>query len=179
MKPRASASFCHCPKLTSTPPGHVGPSCVSSPSISRSTTSAAPARSTATDYGRLIVEPRHIADADGMARLKLEAEEILERAGEALAPVVGGNARQIHAVDQDAALRRLIQATQQFHQRALAGAVLADDRNDGAGVQLEVDVVEHFASGARIRERHVVETNAAAQPFRHRARRRSRASDAA
>jgi hypothetical protein len=25
MKPRASASFCHCPKLTSTPAGHVGP----------------------------------------------------------------------------------------------------------------------------------------------------------
>ena len=31
MKPRASASFCHCPNESSTPPGHVGPSCVSRP----------------------------------------------------------------------------------------------------------------------------------------------------
>src|SRR2546422_567262 len=47
MKPRASANFCHWPKLTSTPSGQVRPSCVSSPAGSRSTTSPAPARSTA------------------------------------------------------------------------------------------------------------------------------------
>ena len=47
MNPRASASFCHCPKDTSTPSGQAGPSWVSSPAASRSTTSVAPARSTA------------------------------------------------------------------------------------------------------------------------------------
>ncbi len=47
MKPRASASFCHWPNEISTPPGHVGPSCVSSPDVKWATTSLAPARSTA------------------------------------------------------------------------------------------------------------------------------------
>ena len=83
MKPRASASFCHWPKLTSTPPGHVGPSCVSSPAVSRTTTSSAPARPTAVDHRRLVVEARHVADAHGVARAELEAEEILERARQA------------------------------------------------------------------------------------------------
>src|SRR5437016_5237963 len=47
MKPRASASFCHWPNDSSTPHGHVGPSCVSRPDARRATTSPAPARSTA------------------------------------------------------------------------------------------------------------------------------------
>src|SRR5262249_21572335 len=47
MNPRASASFCHCPNDSSTPPGHVGPSCVSRPAVKCVTTSTAPARSTA------------------------------------------------------------------------------------------------------------------------------------
>src|SRR6266576_5914540 len=47
MKPRASASFCHWPNDSSTPDGHVGPSCVSRPVVIRATTSPAPARSTA------------------------------------------------------------------------------------------------------------------------------------
>jgi len=47
MNPRASASFCHCPKDSSTPSGHVGPSCVSRPAGSRAITSCAPARSAA------------------------------------------------------------------------------------------------------------------------------------
>src|ERR1700674_3439782 len=47
MKPRASASFCHWPNESSTPDGHVGPSCVSRPDFRRATTSPAPARSTA------------------------------------------------------------------------------------------------------------------------------------
>src|SRR5438128_1344976 len=47
MKPRASANFCHWPNDSSTPYGHVGPSCVSRPDVRRATTSPAPARSTA------------------------------------------------------------------------------------------------------------------------------------
>src|SRR2546425_9364592 len=47
MKPRASASFCHCPKLSSTPSAQVGPSWVSRPAPSCWTTSLAPARSMA------------------------------------------------------------------------------------------------------------------------------------
>ena len=63
-------------------PGQVGPSCVSSPPASRATTSSAPARSTAADDRRLVVEARHVADADGLPGAELEAEEVLEGAGQ-------------------------------------------------------------------------------------------------
>ena len=105
MKPRASASFCHWPKLTSTPPGQVGPSCVSRPARSRTTTSSAPARPTAATTAALVVEARQVADAHRVARLELEAEEILERARQARAPLGGVNPREIGAIDQDAAAR--------------------------------------------------------------------------
>ena len=45
------------------------------------------------------------------------------------------------AVDLDGALVRLLHAVQDLHQRRLAGAVLADDRVDGAAADRDVDVV--------------------------------------
>src|SRR5262249_60395727 len=65
-------------------------------------------------YGRHVVEPRHVANADGMARLEFEAEEILERAGHSLAPLVRRHPREIDAVDQDAAPARLTPAAQRL-----------------------------------------------------------------
>ncbi len=41
--------------------------------------------------------------ADGAAGLELEAEEVLERAGQACSPVVRRHSRQVDAVDEDAA----------------------------------------------------------------------------
>ena len=68
MKPRASASFCHWPKLTSAPSGQVGPSWVSRPDGSRSTSVVAPARATRGRDRALVVEPVEVAEADGGAR---------------------------------------------------------------------------------------------------------------
>ena len=39
--------------------------------------------------GRFVVEPRDVAEADRVARAKLEAKKILERARDVLAPIVG------------------------------------------------------------------------------------------
>ena len=166
MKPRASASFCHWPKLTSTPSGQVGPSCVSRPAGSRTITSSAPARLTAVATAALVVEPRQIADADGVPGAELEAEEVLEGAGEPRAPVDGGNAREVGSIDEDAAARRLVHLRQQLDQRRLAGAVLADDRDHRAGRQIEIDVVEHEPLGAGIRKRDVIEADALGQALR-------------
>ena len=47
----------------------------------------------------------------------------------------------LFAVDEDRALVGLVGAVQRLHQRRLAGAVLADDRVDRAGADLEVDAV--------------------------------------
>ena len=127
----------------------------------------------------LVVESRHVADAHAVARAELELEEILKRAGEARAPRVGGNARERRAVDENVARRRLVHLGEQLHERALAGAVLADDRDDGARGEIEGHVVEHERLRAGIRERHVIEANAARETRRAPARSAAAVNDAA
>ena len=120
-------------------------------------------RSGAIDRGRhrgLVVQPGNVADAHGVARPKLEAEEILKRAGQPRPPFVGANPRQIHAIDEDSPVVGLIHPAQQLHQRALAGPVFADDGDHRAGLQLQIDVVEHAPLGSRIGEGHVLEADA-------------------
>ena len=162
MKPRASASFCHWPNDTSTPPGQVGPSCVSRPDGRRDDDVVGAGALDGRDDGRLVVQARHVAEADGLARAELEAEEVLERAGQARPPLVGGHAGERRVVDEDRARRRLVHLRQQLDQRRLAGAVLADDGDDRAGRQRQRHVVEHQARRARVGERHVLEADAAA-----------------
>ena len=151
MKPRASASFCHWPNDTSTPPGHVGPSCVSRPDGRRATTSSAPRAIDGRDDRGLVVQARHVAEADRLAGAELEAEEILERAGQPRAPLVGRHARERRVVHEDRARRRLVHLREQLDQRRLAGAVLADDGDDRAGGQRQRHVVEHEPRRARDR----------------------------
>ena len=58
------------------------------------------------NHGGLVVESRDVAEAHSVARAKLEAKKILERARDVLAPIVSGNPRQVNAIYQDATLRR-------------------------------------------------------------------------
>ena len=51
------------------------------------------------------------------------------------------------AVEQDLALRRLLDAGDDLHQRRFAGAVLADQHVDGAGPHFEVDVLDRHRAG--------------------------------
>ena len=74
---------------------------------------------------------------------------------------------EVDAVDRDRARRRLVEAAQQLHERRLARAVLADDRDDRSGGELEVDVVEHEAVGAGIAERDVFEADAVVDALGH------------
>ena len=68
---------------------------------------------------------------------------------------------EVHAlaVQEDLALVRLERARQRLDQRRLAGAVVADDREDLAGVELEVgavqgdDVAEALDEPARLEDR--------------------------
>ena len=116
------------------------------------------------DHRRHVVEPRLVADADALAGDQLEAEEVLERPGQPGPPRPARDRREVDAVDGDAPGRRAVHPGQQLDERRLAGAVLADDRHDGAGRQQHVDVVEGEAFGARVAERHVLEADAVAQP---------------
>ena len=119
------------------------------PAASRSTTSRAPARSTAASIAGWSSSRSRSPSPTVSRGTQLEPEEVLERAGEARPPLLGGHAREVDAVDRDRARRRLVEAAQQLHERRLARAVLADDRDHRAGGEVEVDVVEHEPVGAR------------------------------
>ena len=51
--------------------------------------------------------------------------------------------RDVGAVEQEAAGVGAVDAGETLHERRLAGAVVADQRGDLAGVDREVDVVQH------------------------------------
>ena len=76
---------------------------------------------------------------------------------------------EVDAVDLDAPRGRVVEPGQQLDQGGLAGAVLADDGHDGAGGQVEGDVVEHEAVGPGVAERHVVERMPVLEPVGRRA----------
>ena len=137
MKPRASASFCHWPKLTSTPSGQVGPSCVSSPDASRSTTSSAPARSTAATTAGSSSSRGTSPTPTRVARPELEAEEVLERARRAATATAsaGIRARSTPSTRMRPPVGWYSRHSS-FTSVRLAGAVLADDRDDRAGLQI-------------------------------------------
>src|SRR5439155_10397038 len=93
-------------------------------------------------HRRLVFKPGNVADAYGMARAEFETKEVLERAGETRSPFVGRDPREIQSVDQNAPLVGLVEAAQQLHERALAGAVLSDNGHHRTGLQLQADIVQ-------------------------------------
>ena len=145
----------------------MGPSCVSNPAVSPTDDVVGAGALDGRRDRRLVVQARHVADAHGVAGSELEAEEVLERAGQSRAPFVGGHAGELDVVDQDPAGVRLVELGEQFHQRRLACAVLADDGDDSAGGQFEIHIVQHEAIGPGISERDVLEADALGEAGGH------------
>ena len=119
-------------------------------------------------HRRHVVHARHVADAHGVARHELEPEEILKRARDARPPEIRRHARSSPPSTKNPPAGRLIQPAQELHQRRLAGAILAHDRDHRAGLEMQVHVIEHEAVGAGIGERHVLEADALFQSLGHR-----------
>ena len=97
--------------------------------------------------GRLVVDPGQVADADALPGDELEVDEVLKRSGDPLAPLRQRQEREVGAVDLDDSPRRFVEAAQQFDDRRLAGAVLADDGDRRAGRQGDVDVLQDGLAG--------------------------------
>src|SRR5262245_42367187 len=112
------------------------------------------------DDGRRIRQTRKVADADAVSSKKLEAEEILECTRQTLAPFARVNAGEIDSVDEDTAAGRFVHLRKQLHQRRLAGAVLADYRDDGSGRKQKIDVIQDEPIGPGIRKRQMLEPDA-------------------
>ena len=99
---------------------------------------------------RLVVQPRHVADADRLPGAKFEAVEVLTRAGQSRAPLIRGHARQRLTVNINAAGGGLVEPGQELDQRRLARAIFADDCHDFARGQLQRHVAQHQAIGTGI-----------------------------
>ena len=133
MNPRASASFCHWPTDTSTPSSQVGPSWVSSPAGSRSMTSSAPARSTAALDRGAVVDARQVAEADAAPAGSSKRKKSWKAPASRSRHIGSGmRARSTPSTVMRPAVG-VVEPASSFTRVRLAGAVLADERDDRAG----------------------------------------------
>ena len=117
-----------------------------------------------------VVHRVDLADADVLRRGEVVAHEVLEDHADVRAQVVEVVVAQIAAVEQDAAFVGVVQAREQFDERGLARAVLADEREHFVGAQFEIQAAQRPALGFGIAEADAFEHEAA----RDRARDRDR-----
>src|SRR5258708_5394617 len=114
------------------------------------------------------------AHSDVVRRGEMEAHEVLEDHADVAAQLDEVVLAQVVAVEQDAARVGIVEAREQLHERGLAGAVLTDERQHLARLELEGQVAYRPAVGARIAEAHALEGEAPAdrirQPLRIRRR---------
>src|SRR3954451_7228216 len=101
-------------------------------------------------YRWIVIESWQIAQTHGLPRAKFKSVEILKCTRQFRAPFVRADPRQRHIVDENRPGRWLVHLGEELDERGLAGAVLANDRDDRTGRQFERDVVEDQAGCARV-----------------------------
>ena len=129
-------------------------------------TSSAWLRVAARSMRAAIVARRDPADRDVVAGAEVVADEILEDDAHVAAQRVEIVFAQVVAIEQDAAFVRIVEPGQKLHQRGLAGAVLADQREHLAGAQREAEMAHRPSLGAGIAEPDVFEHEARADRLR-------------
>ena len=103
-----------------------------------------------------------MAHADVLPHRHLVAHEVLEDDAHFAMQVLDGVLAQIDAVEQDLAFGGVVEARDQLDHGGLALAVFADQGDALAGLDGEVEVLQHAALGAGIGEGDVAEFEAAA-----------------
>src|SRR5665647_3262400 len=116
--------------------------------------------------GGVEVDLRQVAHPGGRASQQLEPGEVLEAGGDPVPPVPQGDPSQVDAVHPDGPGAGLVEPRQQFDQGRLARTVLADDRDGGAGGQVQVDAGEHRPVGSGVGERDALQPDPVVQPVR-------------
>ena len=141
---RAIAMRCHWPPESSAPSVYARESVVSRPCGSASTSSSAPARSSAARIALVVVQQLDRAEADVVAHRQLVVDEVLEDRGDAAPPRAARVTRVSRTPStSDAARLRLVEPREQLDERRLAGAVQADDRERLAGRDRQVEAAQH------------------------------------
>ena len=113
-----------------------------------------------------------VAVGDVVRGARLVAAESLEDERDAPLQLIARQVAQVDAVEQDAALVGVVEAGQQLHQRRLAGAVLAHQRDRLAGRDVQVDAAQRRLGGAGIAEVDVAQLDLGAAHRRQRCLRR-------
>ena len=119
---------------------------------------------------RTILARLDAADRDVLGGRERVAHEVLEDHADVRAQLAEIVFAQVMAIEQDAAFVRVVEAREQFHQRRLAGAVLADQCQHFAGVERERKLAHGPMLGAGITEADVLENESLADRPRKRAR---------
>src|SRR6185437_11371339 len=91
---------------------------------------------------RLILEIALVTRSHVLADAHLVAGEILENHADPLPQRALIEAREVFAVEENPAARRRIEPCQQLDERRLAGAVLAHERQAGAGLEVQCHILE-------------------------------------
>ncbi len=128
-------------------------------------------------FDRRAVVEQHapVAERDVLAQTRLVDHRAL--GDQAQAPVPGREveSRERNAVDADRSRAGIVEARQQLRERGLPRPVVADQRHHRSGVDLEREIFERWAIGARVGEAEAVELEARrANRSRLRTRRRGR-----
>ena len=110
----------------------------------------------------VIVHRIDLADADVLGRGEVIAHEILEDHADVGAQIFEVIVAQVAAVEQDATLVGFVQPRQQLHQRGLAGAVLADQRQQRRPAAVRSPMAQCPAFRVGIAEADVLEHEARA-----------------
>jgi hypothetical protein len=101
-----------------------------------------------------------VAEADVLPGGQVVVQEVLEYDRDPPPELLGVEVSGIGTVPADRTGLGQVQSREKFGERGLAGAVFADQRDNLAGAQVEVDVVERGVCSRRIRERGVVDGDA-------------------
>ena len=89
-----------------------------------------------------------------------EEERVLRDDADLAAQRLELHLADIDAVDRDPSLGRVVEPGDERRERRLAGPRVTDQRDGSAGLQLEVDLVEHGPAGC-VLERHALVVDAA------------------
>ena len=98
---------------------------------------------------RPVVRVVGVPEADVLGGGELVADEVLEHGADPGPEVAHVEVAQVHAAVEDLALGRLVEPQEQLHERALPGAVLADEPERLAGLEHERHVPERPARRCR------------------------------
>ena len=116
---------------------------------------------------RLVAQLLHLAHPDVLLEDEVVAHEVLEDDPDVLTQTVELVLPQVHPVEQDASLIRVVQAGQQLHERRLARPVLTHEGDPLARLEREGEVPHRPPVRARVAKSHVLELESPHDRQRH------------